>query len=98
MALGRLLVITKTKISGKYQVKLTQLSSNHSRVRTEEILGGCASIPKEGGTFEMFAEPLDETKDVRWLHTSRIKSVQKEGDVYHFETENSKYMLQVNHE
>jgi hypothetical protein len=88
----------KVRSEGKYQVKLTQLSSNHSKVRTKEILGDCASLPKEGETFEMFAEPLDKTLDVRWLHTSRIKSVQKEDDTYHFETRNSKYMLQVSHE
>lgn len=88
----------KIRSEGKYQVKLTQLSSNHSRVRTKEILGDCASLPKEGEIFEMFAEPLDKTLDVRWLSTSRIKFVQKEDDTYLFETKNSKYMLQVNHE
>jgi hypothetical protein len=79
----------------KYQIKLTQLSSVHDRVRTKEIVGECATLPIEGETFMMFAEPIDKTKDVRWLHTTKIKSVKREGTTYHFETQNSKYMLGV---
>jgi len=76
-------------------VKITQLSSNHNRVRTREIVGECANLPVEGKTFLMFAEPIDKSKSMRMLHTSKLKSVRKEDDTYYFETQNSEYKLEV---
>jgi hypothetical protein len=76
-------------------VKITQLSSNHNRVRTKRIVGKASILPREGKHFTMFAEPLDKSQDVRMLSTSRIKSVRREKDVIYFETENSKYKLEI---
>jgi len=76
-------------------VELTQISSEHNNVRTKKIVGECASLPIEGKTFLMFSEPLDPSKNIRMLHTSKIKSVRKEGNIYYFETQNSKYKLEV---
>ncbi len=76
-------------------VKITQLSSNHNRVRTREIVGECSHHPVEGKTFLMFAEPIDKSKSVRMLHTSKLKSVRKEDNTYYFKTQNSEYKLEV---
>lgn len=76
-------------------VELTQISSSHNRVRTKKIIGECASLPVEGQTFLMFADPLDTSKSVRMLHTSKLKSVRKEDSTYYFETQNSEYKLKV---
>ena len=76
-------------------VELTQISSNHNRVRTKKIIGECTSLPMEGRTFLMYSEPLDPSKNLRMLHTTKLKSVRKEDSIYHFETQNSKYKLEV---
>jgi hypothetical protein len=76
-------------------VKITQLSSNHNRVRTREIVGECTNLPVEGKTFLMFAEPIDKSKSTRMLHTTKLKSVRKEDNAYYFKTQNSEYKLEV---
>lgn len=76
-------------------VKITQLSSNHNRVRTKETVGKAVRLPIEGKHFTLFAKPIDKSQDVRMLSTSRIKSVQEEDGIYYFETQNSKYKLEV---
>jgi len=43
----------------------------------------------------MFAEPIDKSKSMRMLHTSKLKSVKREDNIYYFETQNSKYKLEV---
>jgi len=76
-------------------VELTQISSRHNNVRTKKIVGECSRLPVEGRTFLMSAEPIDKSKDVRILHTTRLKSVRKEDNTYYFETQNSVYELEV---
>ena len=78
-----------------YHVKLTQLLSNHNNVRTKEILGYCSGVPTKGKRFVMSAPPLDKSKEIRVLTTTTLKSVRKDGKTYHFETQNSKYKLEV---
>jgi hypothetical protein len=78
-----------------HHVKLTQLVSSHNRVRTKEILGHCSGVPRKGKSFVMTAPPIDETKLVRRLTTTKLKSVRKDGDTYYFKTQNSEYKLEV---
>jgi len=78
-----------------HNVKLTQLLSNHNNVRTKEILGNCSGVPRKGKRFVMSSTPLDKSKDIRVLTTTVLKSVRKDGDTYYFETQNSKYKLEV---
>jgi len=83
---------------GYLPVKLTQLASTHNNVRTKEIIGECITIPVIGQQFVMFSTPLDNTKNVRLLRTSTIKSVKKEGSKYFFDTENSSYLAEMSDE
>ena len=76
-------------------VELTQISSSHNNVRTKKIVGECMSLPTEGKTFLMFASPLDVDRDVRILHTSELKSVREEDNIYYFKTQNSEYKLEI---
>jgi hypothetical protein len=79
-------------------VKLTQLASTHNNVRTTEIIGECYGIPVEGERFVMFSKPLDKTKNLRYLKTSPIQKVKKEGNRYFFTTENSSYLAELSDE
>lgn len=78
------------------KVRLTQLSSTHDRVRTKEIEGTTAILPRVGETFVMFGEPLEIDAGVRVLWTSEIQEVeQPERGVWIFRTENSTYKLEL---
>jgi hypothetical protein len=82
-------------------VKITQIESTHNNVRTKTIEGKCQHLPEVGYCFAMMAEPLDPSKMFRHFVTTPVKSVvikdirSKEGHVYLFETQNSRYELRL---
>jgi hypothetical protein len=76
------------------KVRLERLSSNHEHLRTDTVTGICDSLPVVGYSFEMWAESLDPSKDVRYIVTSKVLVVFAEDlDVIDFNTANSKYSL-----
>ena len=88
----------------RYEVKLTKLSTNENKVRTKEVVGVCAELPKVGKYFVMFAEALDKMYSARMVSTSRIKEIETTslhignggiGDRYRLTTENSEYTVEV---
>ena len=65
-------------------------------LRTNEVVGMTHSIPKVGASFKMISTPLTEGTDVRCIETNRVKSVEKNGNVYTFQTDSgSEYKLEV---
>jgi hypothetical protein len=56
-------------------------------LRTGSVVGFTATSPTVGEHFSIFAEPLDDTQDVRWIRTTKVEKV--EGDM--FFTRNSIY-------
>lgn len=77
-------------------VKLIRLASNHSNLRTSEIIGETVELPSEGKEFVLFGEPIDITKDIRIVHTTPIQTVEKLHEkLYQFTTANSTYRLEL---
>ncbi len=78
------------------KIKLAKVSSSHSRLRTEEVIGYVKKVPVIGSNFIMAAPPLDKSKDFRWIETSHIKSIEYTSENFlTFETENSVYNIEV---
>ena len=79
------------------KVKLIKILSNHTQLRTNEVIGIVKQIPVIDQSFIMTSEPLDKTKDLRYIETSPIKSVEVlEPDLkWVFKTENSTYELEL---
>lgn len=72
--------------------KLKKIQSTHSNLRTEEVLGTCLELPKEGERFKFFSAPLEQGS-VRVINTSPVKSfASKDGSII-FNTQNSTYEL-----
>ena len=66
-------------------------------LRTNVVEGSFNCVPIVGSNFRMFSTSLDPSKVLRYVATSTIKAVQHEEDsrIYLFETENSKYQLEI---
>ncbi len=78
------------------KVKLTKIKSNHSILRTNDVIGIVYSLPIVGSRFAMKAASLDKTKGIRWVETSEILSVDlQEDDSWKIITRNSEYRLEV---
>ena len=82
---------------------LRQLTSKHKDVRTTEIRGHAADLPKVASQFVFYSEALDSTiRDiggVRTLVTSPIIEVARiEDQIYQFATANSTYELIIEEE
>lgn len=77
-----------------YTITLKKIESTHNNLRTEEVLGLAPQLPKEGKQFFMYTNPLDPEKDLRYVHTSTVSSVNytEEGTIV-FRTNNSLYEL-----
>lgn len=80
-----------------YKIKLTKLSSNHSYVRTTEVVGECEELPQINTVFIMTGPPLDPIAgDTRLIATTPIKSIKESIDnVIDFKTENSHYQVEI---
>ncbi len=78
-----------------HKVKLTKLCSNHNHIRTPIIEGECVFLPIIGRIFTMVAPPLDKTKVVRYLHTTRVVDIVNAGTACMFHTRNSVYRLDI---
>lgn len=77
------------------KVILTKLCSNHDNIRTPTIEGECGYLPIKGRIFTMVAPPLDESKVVRYLHTTIVQDCINDGVTYMFHTRNSTYRLDI---
>jgi hypothetical protein len=67
----------------RFKVKITKLSKNETKVRTDSMEGWCYAPPKEGSPFQVFGKPLDpdlagRSDAFRWLSTSKVQSVSNE--------------------
>lgn len=74
------------------KVKLTRIKSNHTNLRTDEIVGVAVyGLPQVGRSFALAAEPLDPTKDLRGVLTTPVTEL----DGNTFKTANSEYKFEV---
>lgn len=80
-----------------YKVKFSKVKNSHSRLRGDEIVGYCASLPVVGSWFLLIAEPLeDTTMDFRQVNTSVIDAISRDGNKYTVTTRNeSVYLIEV---
>jgi len=76
------------------QIILEKLSDNVGGLRTNQIEGFCAALPKVGHTFLMTAPPL-EAGNMRVIETSPVVEVTDLEGVIEFKTQNSSYQLIV---
>ncbi len=70
-------------------IKLTKLSTNPNKLRTNEVIGNTCAMPRIGDRFIMYAEGLEE--GIRCVDTSPVTEIQ--GLI--FKTENSTYKLEL---
>ncbi len=78
----------------KYRVKLTKVESSHSALRTDEVEGGCESLPTLGDSFEMYGKGL--VAGTRYIGTSMVTSIEgNNSSILIFYTMHSKYKLEV---
>lgn len=73
--------------------KLTKLV-NGSAIRTNEVDGYAADVPKIGCDFVMFADPIDEAAESRLIRTSTVKDYNRSGNVFTVTTLNSVYKIE----
>lgn len=79
-----------------YNVILTKIESNHSNLRTNDIVGQTLYLPKVGQSFHLVGESLTPGLTHRIINTTEIKEVEKTGEMtYIFKTQNSTYGLAV---
>ena len=83
------------EITGKYQGKLTKISSTHINLRTNEVVGFFETLPELNEPFQIVSEPLDSTMDFRQVTTTPIKNLTVYDNLYRFSTANSEYELEV---
>jgi hypothetical protein len=76
-----------------YKVKLTRVASNHARLRTDTVEGECSLLPTVGECFIMTAPGLEF--GTRFVNTSPVKEIIKDGSTERFKTENSEYQLEL---
>jgi hypothetical protein len=70
-------------------IKLTKISANTNNLRTNQVIGKCFELPKNGEVFVMYAEGLEY--GTRMVSTSLVQEVHEKG----FKTQNSEYALEV---
>lgn len=79
----------------EHNVKLTRISSSHRNLRTDTVIGTCNRLPELHCHFGMYAEPIDPSKDIRYVQTTPVTELTVEGQLYKFRTKNSVYELEV---
>lgn len=75
--------------------KLTRLGSTNDNLRTSDVTGSFAELPKVGKTFEMLADSLTAGCTCRYIGTSPVVTVGDEDGKYLFTTQNSFYKLEI---
>ncbi len=76
-------------------VTLRKIESNHSNLRTPEVVGTATNLPEIGEPFIMYAPPIDQQASVRVIRTSPVVTVDGTRSQTMFRTENSLYELRV---
>lgn len=76
-----------------YKVKLTRITSNHTKLRTDTVEGDCTLLPTIGQCFFMTGKGLEF--GTRFVNTSPVKEIVKDGLIEKFKTENSEYQLEI---
>ena len=66
-------------------------------MRTKKCIGYAGYMPIVGRPFNMFSErPIDPTKDIRYIETTKVKTVNKAKNTYTFTTESgTTYKLKI---
>jgi hypothetical protein len=77
------------------KVRLSNISSNHTMLRTNRVEGVTESLPQKGSIFIMLAQALDPRFQLRRVNTSQIESVEVCEGKYIFKTSNSVYELEI---
>ena len=81
------------------KVKMTKVYRDNNLeggLRTNEVVGICYELPTIGKSFLMHAESIEIKDGFRQVTTSRVKTVEQNGNVFNIETEsNSKYTIEV---
>jgi len=72
-------------------IKLTKISTNVNKLRTNEISGCCHELPRVGFSFHMYSEGIEF--GTRCVSTSTIKEINEETKT--FKTLNSEYKIEV---
>ena len=80
------------------RVKLIKISSSHNNLRTNEVEGEIEALPSAGGRLAVIGKGLEFGS--RLVFTSEIKTVNlidknETRDLFHIETQNSEYALEV---
>lgn len=80
-----------------WKVRLTKISSTHNNLRTDSIEGEAAYLPAIGLPFVMFGDALTPNGVHRMVMTTNVQIIleDNEGGVIEFDTENSKYKLEL---
>jgi hypothetical protein len=77
------------------KAKLTQIETNHSRLRTKVIDGDSVDIPRVGTSFVIIGPAL-ESGDFRIVTTSEVKEVKEVSEtLFQFKTLNSLYEVEI---
>jgi hypothetical protein len=80
------------------KVKLEQLYSSHSKMRTKFIEGHAQDIPVVGNQFVMISRTLDMPSlddSYRYFKSSTIQEVSRDGDEITFRTMYSTYKITI---
>lgn len=78
-----------------HRVRLVRLESTHNNMRTDEIIGECIALPKEGERFIMTAPPLKTPHGHREIVTTPVLHVVRGPFCHLFKTKNSSYQLDL---
>lgn len=76
-----------------YKVKLTRITSNHTKLRTDTVDGETSHLPTIGECFIMTGKGI--VFGTRLVTTSPVKEIIKDGLIEKFKTENSEYQLEI---
>lgn len=86
-------ILNKDKM---FKVLFKKIRSNHSRLRSEEVIGYCYEVPSEWKNFILFSDPFTKGDGVRQVNTSIIVSVKQELKKYTLTTMNgSVYSVEI---
>jgi hypothetical protein len=85
-------------MGGHLKAKLTKISSSHENLRTKDVEGEIDRIPAVGGRLSLVGVGIDFGS--RLVVTSEVVSIylidrSQERDLYHIQTKNSEYSLEV---
>lgn len=65
-------------------------------LRTKTVTGITDTIPILDMPFRMLAKPIDKNADVRYIETTLVKNLVKDGNVFRFITESgTNYKLKI---